>query len=196
MTEQGTEAGSRTAPGPGGLPVVGNLLAMQRQGVLDFYVDAWQQYGDVARFEMGPMVMHMFVRPEHVHHVLVDRNDVYVKGMSHDGLRVSLGSGLFTSTGDFWRRQRRLMQPSFTPRAVDRFAGIMVDEAQKTVACWRGSDGGVAVKDEMMRLTMSIISRSMFTADIGEKYREAGDALTMILEYAAQQTMAVINLPL
>ena len=152
MTEKVAETEKRTAPGPDGLPVLGSLLGMQRQGVLDFYVDAWRRYGDVARFEMGPMVMHTFVRPEHVHHVLVDRRENYVKGMSHDGLRVSLGSGLLTATGDLWRRQRRIMGPAFTPRAVASFDGIMLDEATRTVARWHDSGEIDTVLDRWIKV--------------------------------------------
>ncbi|MGD8397897.1 MAG: cytochrome P450 [Anaerolineae bacterium] len=195
MAENAMEG--RTAAGPDGLPVLGSLLDMRREGVLDFYLDAWGRYGDVARFQMGPMVMHTFVRPEHVRHILVEGRDNYVKGMSHDGLRISLGSGLFTSTGNLWRRQRRLMGPAFTPRAVTRFGEIMVDEAIRTRERWQRRSGGpLAVNDEMMRLTMSIISRSMFTVDIGEQYQEAGEAVSLILEHASTRSMTPVSLPL
>ena len=161
-------------------------------------VDAWQEFGDIVRARMGPLLIFQFVRPEHVHHVLVANQQNYHKGLSHDKLRVSLGMGLLTSEGLLWRRQRRLMGPTYTPRGVTRFAGIMVDEAEKTMARWRVQPDGepLAVDVEMMRLTMSVISRSMFTIDIGEDYAQAGEALRAILDFTDQRTVTLIDPPL
>ena len=87
-----TETIMTTAPGPKGLPIVGNMRAMQKQGMLDFYMGLWSEYGDVVRVEMGPMTIHQFVRPEHVQYILVKRSDNFIKGLSHDKLRVPLST--------------------------------------------------------------------------------------------------------
>ena len=189
---------TRSAPGPQGLPILGNVLDLRRKGVLSFYVDAWREFGDVTRFRMGPMPMHQFVRPEHIRHILVGNAENYVKGFSHDKLRVSLGSGLFTSEGDLWRRQRRLMQPTYTPRGVTQFAAVVTDSTQEMLARWRSIPAGepLAINDEMTRLTMTIISRSMFSVDVGEEYAQVGQAITEILEFANQASFSLIDLPL
>ena len=95
-------------------------------------------------------------------------------------MRIPLGTGILTAEGDLWRRQRQLMSPTYTPRAVQRFSGIMLHAADKMLARWREipANSPVAINLEMMRLTMSVISRSIFTVDIGEDFAEAGQALT------------------
>ena len=186
------------APGPKGLPLVGSIAALRAKGPLHFWFDLWQEYGDVARAQIGPQTLMQFVRPEHVQHILVKNRDNYIKGLSHDTLRVPLGTGILTAEGELWRRQRRLMSPTYTPRAVKHFADIMLDATHKMLARWREMPAGstVAINLEMMRLTMRVISRSIFTVDIGEGFAEAGQALSQILDFASQRSVSLLTLPL
>ena len=75
--------------------------------------------------------------PELVQEVLVENAKHFDKS---DMLRFSLwklaGEGLFTSNGELWRRQRRIMAPLFTPRALDPYAGDMIACARRTVDAW------------------------------------------------------------
>ncbi len=192
-------AKARVAPGPRGRFLLGSATDLRRKGLLQFYQDAWKEYGDLARFKMGPVTMHTIVRPEHVQQVLVKNQANYRKGMSHDKLRRALGQGLVTSEGPLWQRQRRLMSPTYTPKAVTRFATLMTGATRQMLAGWSDcarSGSPIQVNAEMMRLTMTIISQSMFGVDIGGTYSEAGQALRFVLEYASSRTMSFIDPPL
>jgi len=193
-----SQTAARFAPGPKGLPLIGSIGTLRAKGPFDFWFDLWQEYGDVARARMGPQILMQFVRPEHIQYILVKNKDNYVKGLSHETLRIPLGTGILTAEGDLWRRQRQLMSPTYTPRAVQRFSGIMLDATDKMLARWREIPAGspVAINLEMMRLTMSVISRSIFTVDIGEDFAEAGQALTQILDFASQRSVSLVTLPL
>lgn len=189
----------KLAPGPRGSMLLGNVPDARRLGMVPFYLQTWRDFGDIIRLKMGPMVIHQVVRPEHVRHVLVQNAANYPKGFSHDKLRVSLGYGILTSEGDLWARQRKLMQPTYTPKAVGQYADIMVDATEKMLQRWqaqRKSSEPLVVNQEMMRLTMSVISRSMFGLDISEEFAEAGQALINILDFTAARTMAMIDPPL
>lgn len=193
-----SQTGGSLAPGPKGLPLIGSIAALRAKGPFGFWFDVWKEYGDVARAQVGPQTLMQFVRPEHVQHILVKNKDNYVKGMSHDALRIPLGFGLLTAEGELWRRQRRLMSPTYTPRSVKHFVGIMLDATDKMLARWQEIPTGkaVAINLEMMRLTMSVISRSIFTVDIGEDFAEAGQAVTQILDFATQTSVSLLTLPL
>ena len=197
-TQTITSSQTKPIPGPQGVPLLGHIPDLRSKGVLQFYLDAWHQFGDVARFKMGPIDMFQFVRPEHVQHILVKNADNYIKALSHEKLRVPLGEGILTSEGEHWRRQRRLMAPTFTPRAVTQFADIMLAETQKLMRRWEAQPQGqpIAINQEMMRFAMSVISRSMFTLDIGEEFSEAGEALSFILEFANKRTISLVDPPL
>lgn len=103
----------RQAPGPRGIPLLGNYLALGRKGQIPFCQDAWREFGDLVRFRIGPVVMHIVVHPDHVRQVLAQKRENYHKGPGYDKTRILLGQGLLTSGGELWLRQRCLMQPSF-----------------------------------------------------------------------------------
>lgn len=193
-----SEMALRTVPGPTGLPLLGSIFDLRRKGVFWFYVDGWREYGDVFRFRAGPLTLYQFVRPEHIQHILIKNAGNYVKGFSHEKLRVALGLGVFTSEGDLWRRQRRLMAPTYTPSRVTRFAGFMLDETRRMLGRWeaRPAEHPLAINQEMVRLTMSIISRSMFTLDIGEDFAEVGQALTFLLDFVNKRSITLVDPPL
>src|SRR5262245_41073971 len=106
---------SAIAPGPPGYPLVGNLMDM-RGDVLAVLLRSREFYGDVVRFRLGTMVLHLVAHPEHIEHVLLTNCENYDKETrSSAKIRSVTGEGLLTSNGDFWLRQRRLMQSAFTP---------------------------------------------------------------------------------
>lgn len=197
-TNEPLPATRRSIPGPSGMPLLGNILELRSKGLLQFYQDAWRAYGDVAHFQMGPITSYQFIRPEHVQHILVKNQANYIKAFSHEKLRVPLGMGILTNEGEPWRQQRRLMAPSFTPRAVDQYAELMLAETDRMLERWWARPDGepLAINLEMMRLAMSIISRSMFGIDIGEEFASAGQALTFILEFANKRTISLVDPPL
>jgi cytochrome P450 len=150
---------------------LGNLLDMQGDP-LQNYIDLWQTYQDVVRFKLGPKECFLIVRPEDVHHVLVRNQRNYIKGMGYDGFRLLVGNGLVTSEGETWRRQRRLMQPSFTPRSIGQFYQMMVEITESLVARWQilaEDKTTIRVDNEMSRLTMSVIGQAMFGIDLGSE---------------------------
>jgi cytochrome P450 len=101
-------------------------------------------------------------------------------------LRFSLwklaGEGLFTSNGELWRRQRRLMAPLFTPKALERYAGDMVACALRTVEEW-GDGRELRLLDETTRLTMGIAGKTLFEADTFSEADEIGRALNAALDW-------------
>ena len=87
----------QAAPGPKPAPLIGNMREMTKLGIIGFGQHVWKEYGDVSRFQFGPMRAHLFVRPEHVKHILVEHRENYTKGASRDKLRMWLGRAILTS---------------------------------------------------------------------------------------------------
>ncbi|MDB5407621.1 MAG: cytochrome [Rhodospirillales bacterium] len=104
--------------------------------------------------------------PDGVKHVLVDNADNYTKSdLARRLLEPGLGRGLLTSEGETWRHHRRAMTPAF--RQIARYAPIVTDATEAILADWdrRTSDAPLEVTGEMMRLTLAIIARAMFSFD-------------------------------
>ena len=80
--------------------------------------------------QLGPRKVHLASHPDFVEQVLVTENRKFGKSYVFELLRPMLGNGLLNSEGEFWLRQRRLMQPAFNESSVNNYAGIIVDLRQ------------------------------------------------------------------
>ena len=104
-------------PGPKTHWLRGNLPDFQRDR-LDFLTHCARTYGDIVGLRLGPRRVFVLTHPDFIEQVLVTQNQCFRK---HFGLRLNplvLGKGLLTSEGDFWLRQRRLIQPAFSRAAL------------------------------------------------------------------------------
>ncbi|MCF8465607.1 MAG: cytochrome P450 [Flavobacteriales bacterium] len=106
--------------------------------------------------------------PDMVKHIMVDNNRNYVKSYAYRVLKVLLGEGLLTSEGDFWRKQRRLLQPGFHRDRLATFVQIMTQAGQELVDKWSALPKGteVDVSTSMMEMTLNIVCRAMFSSDV------------------------------
>jgi cytochrome P450 len=143
--------------------------------------------------------MVLAIHPEHVRHISITNRDNYDKLTSYDQLReLVLGGGLVTSTGERWRRQRRLMSPFFTPRGVEQFMPIMLADAQAFIARWDAkAKRGEAVEmlDEMMFITASIILRSLFTTESDETLLELKEDVETVIQFVSTRQNNPFSLP-
>jgi cytochrome P450 len=140
-----------------------------------------RQCGDVAHFKVGGRDMFVISNPEYIKEVIINHHQDFVKSDSLKIAKPLLGEGLLTSEGDFHHRQRRLVQPTFNHERVNGYAQVMVDRALATSGEWK--DGEVLdVHAEMMRLTLAIVAKTLFGADMDDEASTVSDALTSALE--------------
>lgn len=110
-------------PRPKGHFLIGNILEVNRDP-LNFCSQCARKYGDIVRWQLGPFPAIMLNHPSLIEEVLVTQQQNFVKSSVYRrGLRV-LGNGLLTSEGDFWQRQRRLVQPAFHQERIAAYAQV------------------------------------------------------------------------
>jgi len=122
--------------------------------------------------------------PAYAHELLVEKARSFGKSLS---LRIPYqplaGEGLFTSEGELWKRQRRLMAPLFAPAQLEEYGACMVELAERAADRWR--DGQlIDVGLEMTRITMAVVGRALFDAETFDEADELGRALTTALDWA------------
>jgi len=184
-----------TAPGPRGLPLLGNLLPF-RKDVLGLLVKSRARFGDVVRFRLGPLVIHLVAHPEAIRHVLQDRAELYDKNTrSSSKIRGMTGLGLLTASGATWQRQRRMIQPGFRPAAVAGFVARMVEATEEMLSRWRAGTPFDAAS-EMMRLTYTIVGRTLFSADVSSDADAVEHAMEVLLAHTYRRLERIIDIPL
>ena len=182
------------APGPRGHVLFGELLPIRRDP-LDFVTRMWREHGDVVRFRMGLRVAHLVSDPEAVGHVLQDNAANYRKGIGLAQARRWLGDGLVTSEGAVWARQRRLIQPVFQRQRLAGVSPVVTTATAAMLDAWcAGPGGNIDVASQMMRLTLVIITRVMFSATVANT-GEIGAAFTTTLHDAMARMTALARVP-
>ena len=173
-------ANLRTAPGPArGYPLA-NWFALRRNP-LAFFEGLARDYGDVVRFRLGPAFVYLVNDPELIRSVLVTRADRYHKGRGLERAKRLLGEGLLTSEDAVHLRQRRLMQPAFHRERISGYGDTMVRYADRAAERWKEGETR-DVHREMVALTLAIVGKTLFDADVEREADEIGGALTEAME--------------
>jgi len=166
-------------PGPRALWPVGQMYAFSRDP-LTLLAGLAREYGDVARFWGGPRAIYVLSHPDHVRDMLVTNNAKFRKGRALQRAKRLLGEGLLTSEGEYHRRQRRLAQPAFHRQRVVAYGRVMVEYAERAAARWRDGEE-LDISEEMMRLTLAVVGKTLFDAEVESDADEVGAALTEVM---------------
>jgi cytochrome P450 len=185
---------SRPIPFVKGLPLLGSLPAYNSER-LDLFLRITQECGDVGGMHFGPFPLLVFNTSDYVHAIFVEHAYDFDKGVViHSTFRPIMGNGLFISEGDLHRKQRKLIAPSFQPRHLASYADAIVGYGERIQHEWR--DGQVIdASREMTALTMSIIGKALFDADVFTETDELGAAVSEALAYSSHRLSRVFPPP-
>jgi len=157
-------------PALAGSPLLG-VLPDVRRDILGTLERARREQGDVVRLLTGPPRLRSttfaFFHPDGVRQAMATEADRYRKdNVFYEELRWSLGDGLLNSQDERWLRQRRFVQPLFTRRRIAGYAEAMGEEAEALSARWRAAGDTIDLHAEMSRVTLRIVGRLLFGADV------------------------------
>ena len=147
---------------------------------LPFLTNLVRDYGDASHFRIGPGRLYFFAHPDQIRDVLIARHSSFIKGLALQRTKIVLGEGLLTSEGELHKRQRRLAQPAFHRERIQRYGEVMVEKAALARERWRDGEE-IDVAHEMMRLTLAVVAKTLFDADVDDEADEIGAALTELM---------------
>jgi cytochrome P450 len=151
---------------------------------LEYFTKLAREYGDVAGIRILNFKTIFINHPDTIEEALVTNARKYTKGRVLRANRHVFGEGLLTSEGEFWLRQRRLVQPAFHRARIASYAAAMVEYTQRMLEGWRDGEERDA-HQEMMRLTLQIVGKTLFDADVERDAQEVGKSLELLLEIGA-----------
>jgi cytochrome P450 len=167
-------------PGPKNSPIVGNLYAF-RKSPLSFLSKMAREYGDLVYFKVARQHMYLVNHPDYVREVLVNNQSNFIKSRALQRAKVLLGEGLLTSEGQQHLRQRRLVQPAFHRERLAGYAAAMSAGAVRWRDRWQAGST-LDISTEMPHLTLSIVAKTLFSADVESEASEIGEAMTTVLQ--------------
>jgi cytochrome P450 len=190
----------KQTPGPSSQFFLGNLMEFKRNPLRCMI--AWQRnYGDLVHFKLGSRDFYLISHPDLAEQALVQQQDAFVKlydASQPKGLALILGQGLITSTGNLWSKQRRLIQPVFHRSNVQTMLPAMTEACQQMLTRWNelSNPATVNISDEMMRLTIEVITQTMFGTSILNQIDQIAPALETSLRFAVNTIIYPLWLPL
>jgi cytochrome P450 len=170
----------RLPPGPKGNFLLGSIFEVSKDW-LGFYQHCADEYGDVVRVRFAHVPVYLIVHPRDIESVLITNAANFTKSADYRALARVLGNGLLTSEGDFWQRQRGLIQPAFHKQNIQAYASVMTGAAERMLNSWK--DGGERnLHDDMMRVTLEIVGQCLYGAEVSGAAEQVGKAMEVVMQ--------------
>lgn len=169
----------RVPPGPKALIPMTSLLAF-RKDPIPFLTRATAQFGDRVYLKAGKRRIYILNTPECAQDVLVTQQNSFRKGLALQRIKNVLGEGLLTSEGELHLRQRRMIQPMFHRQRIAGYAETMIAMTERVMGGWQ--DGlTLDIHEQMMRLTLLIVAKTLFDVDVEANAGEIGQVVTTLV---------------
>lgn len=144
------------------------------------------EYGDLSHFKMGRLHVYLINNPDYIEKILIYDHSNFSKGPRLQSAKRLLGEGLVTSEGEFHKNQRKLIQPLFLPKKIASYGPIMTDRSLRMIQGWKNGSI-VNVHSELMKVTLSIICKSVMDYDMESKQaKDFGNAFAITKKYASR----------
>lgn len=102
------------------------------------YIEKLAKLGDTTFIKFGPFPGYLFNHPDDVRDILVTKNaSMHKPNVTKQAVKDISGENLFSSDGDYWKTQRKLIAPAFHTQRIREYADIMVDYALAMVNRWQ-----------------------------------------------------------
>lgn len=173
------------------------VLNLQKD-ILAMFKNLKAKYGDIYTFQAGEVYNYIISEPDAMYEVLVAQAKSFHKDPdmknAKAGLARFLGNGLLTSDGEFWKRQRKLAAPALHAKRIEAYADAMVDYTLKMLENWNDR-ARLDISHEMSGLTMRIVAKTLFDADVSGEVERVGRAMVAVQSIAGPPSMVPTWVP-
>lgn len=169
----------RNAPGPT-LPFG---VRRYRDDAAALMLGLHREYGDVARFRVGPQLMHQIAGPDLIRQVLHDRES-YRRGAVYGGFELFFGQGMLTTEGAHWRTRRSAGQPYFHAHHLHPAVPDIAEVVGELLERWEilAAQGvPVDIVPGIMRLTFEVVTTVLCGTDMRHRSDEVVAAIPYVL---------------
>jgi cytochrome P450 len=153
-------------PGPRGRFFGLGLVRQMQDDYLGFWGKAQRDYGDTVYMSVAGRDTYSFMHPDQIREVLVDKASTFIRYQRHMAVLSEVhGQSVLITEGETWRKQRRTLQPGFSPKRYEGYA-LQMTEAASAMLDQLPCDGSTPLDFEhaMNMLAMDVILRTMFSS--------------------------------
>lgn len=158
------------------------------------------RYGDVVPFHIGRRRALCVTGPEALQQLLEDRDDLFTKQTrGYDELSLFLGRGLLTSSGETWKRSRRVVAAHMQPSRLRALIPLITSSAERELsALARAAHAGRAIDVLPLatRLTLSVIGAVLVGVDLAAEASWMRESVQTLQEGASARISASYALPM
>jgi cytochrome P450 len=158
---------------------------------LSLYTRANREFGHYVRIRAFPGIyVYLLTHPEAVEYVLQKHHKNYRKpDFFNKTVGLLTGNGILTSEGDFWLRQRRLMQPAFHRQHLAKLVPLIIAAAESFVRQQQAAEAGkpIDILAHMMKLGLRIAGTTLFSTDITGEADDIGRAYRTGFAYVSHR---------
>ena len=191
MSDTAAPARLKQPPGPQApMQLDIDLASQQAIGALQ------QQYGDIIRIHIEGRAndTYVVIDPDAIQHILIRNHTNYIKGRGFERVKMLLGNGIIVSDGDFWRRQRTMIQPAFSRKHIHAMCAMMQAISQRMIARWgMAADAGEAIDltTAMSDFALEVILRALIGNDLDSLIARHGENPFAFLSQDPARNLAV-----
>jgi len=166
---------------------------------VDYLIHHQKETGSMYRID-APIKFMVVSDPDYIKHMLQGNWRNYQKGAAYDGFKLFLGNGILASEGDVWRKNRKLIQPSFSKESIGSIVSIVDRTTQKWSNKWlkqSQQNKNIEAKHEMLEFTLEVISNAMMGEELTQKHKPTFMPLFQSeYEFVLKRNMSLLKLPL
>jgi cytochrome P450 len=162
------------------------------------YMRELAKLGDFVQVR-GLVGFYFMNHPDLIRDVLKTKDDnISRRNVVYNRLKNVARTGLVTSEGEYWEKQRRTISPLFTPRAVRGYAETMVETVLTHADKWdRYASTGESFElvEEMDRLTLEVNAACLFNANLEQVYDDLNRWFSFVNRYMEMFPFPLVTHP-
>lgn len=176
-----------------------NHLSAMSNDYLGFVSLLQRQHPDIAHVRVfHEHITHVF-HPDWVREILVDQADALIRWeRATHVVSLAMGQSVLVTEGTQWQRQRRMLQPGFTPKRVAGYAGLMVQATNEALDALTATPAsqGIDMEALMTRVTLDVILRTLFGQHQVRDARPVAQAIQTLSHYGITQLFQPFSWPM
>ena len=178
-----------------GKAIIGSLNDYNHNNI-EFCENNWRRYGDIFGWKILGASFYLVNDVTVISEIIRNDVDIYTKGPVAGRLKPLLGNGLLLSSGDLWRRQRKISQPAFHMKCINRLLSGIISIVDDEMERWEKS-GYISLYNDVSKLTFKVVASTILgSSNVKDMADTTTKCLTECLEEFPNRLVNVFSPPL